>query len=229
VSRLGLLEAQKGESRPSARSHPAVNLRQAVILALPRLAAVEGGSDGELVARALAGERIALQLLYRRHVAPVTERVTRLLARSGEAEDVVQDAFVAAFAELGRLNDPSRFGPWLMRIAVHQAQRRFRRRRLLARLGLDRGQDDARLEQVAAPELSPEERIQLSRLDQALGELPVPLRLAWMLRHVEGCELAEVAEQCRCSLATVKRRITRADEQLRARVHAGTDLEAFSR
>ncbi|MEY2934518.1 MAG: hypothetical protein RL033_5267 [Pseudomonadota bacterium] len=204
-----------------------MNLRDAVVLELPRPAWAEGKSDGELVKRALAGERIALQLLYRRHVASVTERVTRLLARTGEAEDVVQDAFVAAFADLGRLSDPARFGAWLMRIAVHQAQRRFRRRRLLARLGLDRGQDDARLEQVAAPALSAEERVQLSRLDGALAELPVPLRLAWMLRHVEGCELAEVAEQCGCSLATVKRRITRADEQLKARVHAGNGREEF--
>jgi RNA polymerase sigma-70 factor (ECF subfamily) len=203
-----------------------MNLRKAVVLTLPRPEAAEGGSDAELVERARAGERIALQLLYRRHVDPVTERVTRLLARTGEAEDVVQDAFVAAFGELSRLSAPARFGAWLMSIAVHQAQRRFRRRRLLARLGLDRGQDDARLEQVAAPSLSAEERVQLSRLDHALAELPVPLRMAWMLRHVEGCELSEVAEQCGCSLATVKRRIARADEQLKARVHAHAGEEA---
>jgi RNA polymerase sigma-70 factor (ECF subfamily) len=98
-----------------------MNLRDAVVLELPRPAWAEGKSDGELVKRALAGERIALQLLYRRHVASVTERVTRLLARTGEAEDVVQDAFVAAFADLDQLSDPARFGAWLMRIAVHHA------------------------------------------------------------------------------------------------------------
>lgn len=202
-----------------------MNLRKAVVLALPRPAPAEGLTDGELVARARAGERTALQLLYRRHVVPLTDRVTRLLARTGEAEDVVQDAFVAAFAELSRLSDPARFGPWLMRIAVHQAQRRFRRRRLLARLGLDHGQDDARLELVAAPGLSAEQRLQLGRLDHALSELAVPLRLAWMLRYVEGCELAEVADQCRCSLATVKRRIAGADAQLRQQLHGDSAEE----
>lgn len=205
---------------------PTLKLRHAVVVALPRPAPAEGVSDGELVARALAGERTALQLLYRRHVAPLTARVTRLLARTGEAEDVVQDAFVAAFAELRRLSDPARFGPWLMRIAVHQAQRRFRRRRLLARLGLDRGQDDARLEQVASAQLSAEQRLQLGRLDTALSELAVPLRLAWMLRHVEGCELTEVADQCGCSLATAKRRITAADDQLKRLLHVGEPEEA---
>jgi RNA polymerase sigma-70 factor (ECF subfamily) len=148
----------------------------------------------------------------------VTERVTRLLARSGEAEDVVQDAFVEAFADLAMLDDPARFGAWLMGIAVHQVHRRFRRRRLLARLGLDRGSDDARLENIADPGLDPDRRLQLRRLDAELARLPVPLRLAWMLRYVEGCELSDAAAQCRCSLATLKRRIQRADTRLRARL-----------
>jgi RNA polymerase sigma-70 factor (ECF subfamily) len=174
--------------------------------------------DRDLVERALAGEPLAQQLLYRRHVHAVTERVTRLLARSGEAEDVVQDAFVDAFAALPMLEDRSRFEPWLMRIAVHQVHRRFRRRRLLARLGLDRGCDDARLENIADPRLDPEQRLQLRRLDVELGRLPVALRLAWMLRYVEGCELTDAAAQCGCSVATLKRRIQRADARLRVRL-----------
>lgn len=191
-----------------------MNARDAVVLPLQRDASALLPSDRELVERALGGEQLALQLLYRRHVQHVSERVTRLLSRTAEAEDVVQDAFVAAFADLGQLSDRARFGGWLMRIAVHQAQRRFRRRRLLARLGLDRGCDDARLEQVADPALPLDRRLQLGRLDRALGELPSELRLAWMLRYVEGCELNEIAETSGCSLATVKRRIARADARL---------------
>jgi RNA polymerase sigma-70 factor (ECF subfamily) len=102
-----------------------------------------------------------------------------------------------------------------MSIAVHQVHRRFRRRRLLSRLGLDRGGDDARLESVVDPGLGPEKRLELARLDSGLGRLPSELRLAWMLRYVEGCELSEAAEHCRCSLATLKRRLQRADERLR--------------
>ena len=191
-----------------------MNARDAVVLPLQRDASALLPSDRELVERALGGEQLALQLLYRRHVQQVSERVTRLLSRTAEAEDVVQDAFVAAFTDLAQLSDRSRFGAWLMRIAVHQTQRRFRRRRLLARLGLDRGSDDARLEQVADPALPLDRRLQLARLDRALGALPPELRMAWMLRYVEGCELNEIAEASGCSLATVKRRIARADALL---------------
>lgn len=194
--------------------------REAVVLPLQRDSGASLPSDRELVERALSGEQLALQLLYRRHVQHVSERMTRLLSRTAEAEDVVQDAFVAAFADLAQLTDRSRFGGWLMRIAVHQAQRRFRRRRLLARLGLDRGSDDARLEQVADPALPPDQRLQLARLDRALCNLPTELRLAWMLRYVEGCELSEIAETAGCSLATVKRRIARADARLERTIRA---------
>jgi RNA polymerase sigma-70 factor (ECF subfamily) len=192
-----------------------VRVRDAVVLPLQREMVGDLPVDGELVKRALDGEALALQLLYRRHVRAVTERVTRLLSRSAEAEDVVQDAFVEAFRDLPRLLDQSRFGPWLMRIAMHQVQRRFRRRRLLARFGLDRGCDDARLASIADPGLSPELSLELRRVDAGLARLPGELRLAWMLRYVEGCELLDAAEQCGCSLATIKRRIQRADELLR--------------
>jgi RNA polymerase sigma-70 factor (ECF subfamily) len=190
-----------------------VSARAARVLPLPANAATTP-ADAELVARGIAGERLALQLLYRRHVEPVAACVTRLLARSAEAEDVVQDAFIAAFRDLGQLAEPSRFAPWLMRIAVRQAHRRFRRRRLLARFGLDRGMDDARLAMVVDPAAPPDVRAELTRLDRELAALPVGLRIAWMLRHVEGCALEELAERCGCSLATAKRRIQRAEASI---------------
>jgi RNA polymerase sigma-70 factor (ECF subfamily) len=192
-----------------------------LLIALP---ASGGVPDAQLVARALAGERLALQLLYSRHVRVVAERITRLLARSAEAEDVVQDAFVTAFHDLPQLADRERFGAWLMSIAVRQAQRRFRRRRLLARFGLDQGSDDARLAQVVDPAAPPDVCAELARLDERLGRLPAPQRLAWMLRNVEGCGLSEVAEQCGCSLATAKRRIEKAARQLEQDLGSATRL-----
>lgn len=183
------------------------------MLPLPQLSVA---TDAELVARGIAGERFALQLLYRRHVERVAACVTRLLARSAEAEDVVQDAFVTAFGALQQLGEPARFAPWLMRIAVRQAHRRFRRRRLLARFGLDRGTDDARLATVADPAAAPDVRAELARIDRALAPLPATLRMAWMLRHVEGCALEELAGHCGCSLATVKRRLQRAEDAIAA-------------
>ena len=171
-------------------------------------------SDGALVRRARGGDRWAEEALYRRHVRPVTRLVLRLLARREEAEDVVQDAFVVALRDLPSLRDEDAFGGWLLRIAVHQVHRRFRKRRVLRLLGLDRGVDDVTLASQADGAASPEQRTLLRELDAFLGTLPPRVRIAWVLRHVEGHELKDVARVAGCSLATAKRILVRADEAL---------------
>ena len=174
--------------------------------------------DAELVERARAKDRTAEERLYRAHVAAVGALAMRLLGRSAEAEDVVQDAFVTAFARLSQLRDGRLFRAWLMRITVHEVHRRFRRRKLLRLLGLDRGYDDASFELLAAPGLASDQRAELAALDRVLAQLPSRERVVWTLRHVEGQELAEIASACEASLATIKRCLSRADTRIRAHV-----------
>lgn len=174
---------------------------------------LEALGDGELVERAIEGDRWAEEALFRRHVSRVLRIATRLVGSEHEADDVVQDAFVIALDRLGDLRDVSAFGAWLTQIVVHGAHRRLRKRRLLHRLGLARG--DRGLTQVASPVATPAARAELRLLDEALGRLPSRVHVAWVLRHVEGLGLAEVADACDCSLATVKRWLARADETVR--------------
>jgi RNA polymerase sigma-70 factor, ECF subfamily len=187
----------------------------------PPLVVLPAPGDADLVARARGGEAWALEAIYRRHAGAVGAVLVRLLGRREEAEDALQDTFLAAFAELPRLRAAEALQPWLVRIAVRQAHRRFRRRRLLRLLGLDRARDDARLEALAAPGTSPEERAELALLDRALQGLPAAPRVAWLLRYVEGYDLEGVAEACGCSLATAKRRIAVARAHVSA--HLGTE------
>lgn len=174
--------------------------------------------DASLVERALAGDATATDALFRQHAPALLALVTRLVGRTHDAEDVLQDAFATAFADLRSLRDPAAFGGWLRQVAVRQAHRYFRRRRLRRLLGLDRGIDDATLETLASRETSPEARAELRLLDRVLAELPYEQRIAWCLRHVEDEPLEQVALACGCSLATAKRRIAVADAAVRARV-----------
>jgi RNA polymerase sigma-70 factor (ECF subfamily) len=103
---------------------------------------------------------------------------------------------------------------WLASIAVSLVRRRLRRARLLRLLGLDRGFDDATLAALAAPALQADDRTELALVDRVLRRLPADLRIAWMLRRVEGLPLAEVASACTCSLATAKRRVAAADAEV---------------
>jgi RNA polymerase sigma-70 factor (ECF subfamily) len=190
----------------SAKSGP-------VLLRLP-----ESAPDAELVRRAAGGERWSREVIYRRHVGYLLGFVARLLGNRGEAEEIVQETFLAGFERLATLREPEALRVWLAQIAVNLVRHRLRRLRLTRLLGLDRGADDATLEALAAPGVHPEARGELALLDRALGRLQGDRRIAWMLRNVEGLELTEVAEVCGCSLATIKRRLAEADAVVRKHV-----------
>jgi RNA polymerase sigma-70 factor (ECF subfamily) len=227
MSRRGALVAQLGiDVSPAVLRLPAIMpapdsslaLNEPVIAPSVAGGAASAASDAELVAQAVAGQRWAEAELYARHAGDVLGIATRLIGRHADAEDIAQDTFVTAFEQLAKLRDAHAFRGWLLRIAVHQVHRRFRRRKLLRKLGMDRGEDDASLAQQALPQVDAETRAELRKLDAVLAELPAGERTAWMLRHVEGLELKEIAEAADVSLATIKRWIGRAEERVAAHV-----------
>jgi RNA polymerase sigma-70 factor (ECF subfamily) len=81
-------------------------------------------------------------------------------------------------------------------------------------LGLGKASDPVDLDALASPDASPHVRAQLAQIYALLRTLPTDERIAWVLRCVEGHDLDTVAKMTRCSLATVKRRITRAQRFL---------------
>jgi RNA polymerase sigma-70 factor, ECF subfamily len=178
----------------------------------------EQSTDSALVNRAIAGDRWAEEALYRRHAETLLGACTRLLRDPTDAEDVVQDAFIDAFGELGNLREPSQFRAWLTGIAVHKVHRRLRRRKLLRALGLWNSEREQSLENCLAPGVSAECYAEIICLDLTLRRLPDAQRIAWQLRYAEGFRLEEVATLCGCSLATAKRRIAEADAQVRRSV-----------
>lgn len=200
----------------SAEGGPALALakvlpREGKVRSLP---AADEHSDASLVARGLEGDRWALEMLYRRHVRRVTNAVTRVVGRVSEADDIVQETFLIGFTRLERLRDPAAFRGWIAQIAMNETRMRLRRRKWLRRLALDRDEDDVSLESLASNEASPEMKAELAKLDRLLASMPAEMRMAWMLRYVEGWELTEVATALDVSLATAKRRIKAARERI---------------
>jgi RNA polymerase sigma-70 factor (ECF subfamily) len=174
--------------------------------------------DDELARRAAKGDRWSREVLYRRHAGSLLGLTTRLLGNRGDAEEIVQETFLVAFEKLGTLRDADALAAWLAQIAVNLVRHRLRRLRFMRLLGVDGAAEDATLEAFAAPGLDPEASSELALLDRALARLAPDLRIAWMLRHVEGLELTEVASACRCSLATIKRRLAAAGDVVRRHV-----------
>lgn len=180
-------------------------------------------NDEALVARAMSGERWAESALYARHAPEVLLLATRLLRQRAEAEDVVQETFFYALTELERLRMPSAFRLWVLRIAVRRVHRRFRRRTWRRWIGWPRDEATLPLEAQVAPGASPEQVAELALVDRRLDLLTTDERIAWTLRYVQGARLMEVAVACDCSLATVKRRLLRAQRRLGLELEEPTD------
>lgn len=178
-------------------------------------------SDVELATRLMAGEPWAREAFYRRYVKAVWCTALRLVANRSDADDVVQDTFVEALRDVDKLRDASRMRAWLLQITVHQAHRRFRRRKLMRRLGLERATDDGLLETLVKSGSPIEARAELACIDRVLGRVSSSQRFAWMLRNVEGLSLEEVAQACDCSLATAKRRIAHTAKHLELELGTG--------
>jgi RNA polymerase sigma-70 factor (ECF subfamily) len=173
-------------------------------------------TDAELVAAAREGQAWASDALVRRHALPINGLALRLLGRDRDVDDVVQETFATAFAALHRLQEPQAFAAWLSGILVRITSKLIRSRRLLARLGLGRALLAIDLDELIGPAVPQDDAIELRRLYALAERLPGSLRIPLLLQRVEGLGLDEISRLTGASLATVKRRVAKAEERLRA-------------
>ena|SRR5438477_13001351 len=85
-------------------------------------------SDEEVVRRVLDGETALFEIIMRRYNQRLYRIARAILRDDAEAEDVMQDAYVRAYAHLAQFAGRAQFATWLSRIAVHEALARVRRR-----------------------------------------------------------------------------------------------------
>lgn len=199
---------------------------------------VPGGTltDEEVAARVLAGETGLFEVLVRRYNRRLF-RIARAIVRDeAEAEDIMQETYVRAFAALGQFQGRSSWATWLTRIAVNEALARLRRRgRFVGREGIDGGEDDMESEQAArgvsgGRSIGPEETTSARELsgfvERAVDDLPDSYRMVFMLREVEELSTIETAACLDISEELVKVRLHRARGELRrlldARLGAAT-------
>jgi RNA polymerase sigma-70 factor (ECF subfamily) len=159
---------------------------------------------------------------YDRNVFRIAQHITQ---NREDAEDVVQDAFLKAFTNLGQFQGQSKFYTWLVRIAVNEALMRLRRRRPERMVSLDEdintGEDTIPRE-VADWSPNPEQLYNQSELREILQKtvqgLPPSFRTVFVLRDVEGLSTEETADALGLSIPAVKSRLLRARLQLRERL-----------
>ena len=185
-------------------------------------------TDEAIVADVLAGQTALFEILMRRHNERVYRAARVILRDDSEAEDVMQQAYVNAYAHLRQFNGRAQFSTWLTRIAVNEALARVRRRRTHASV------DDAAMisESLMNPtvEADPERQAAAGELravlESAIDRLADGLREVFVLREVEGMSTAEVAEALDVSEDVVKTRLSRARRAIRRDLIARTGSSA---
>jgi RNA polymerase sigma-70 factor (ECF subfamily) len=153
-------------------------------------------------------------VLVRRHERVALRVATIVLGDHDGAHDVAQDAVLRAYRGLAGFRGGSPFGPWFLRIVANCARNDRRSRGRRARLALRA----AGLRDVSNP--SPEEHAVVhddtARVVAAMNRLPEMDRLVLALRHIEGFSEVAMAQVLECAPGTVKSRLSRALDRLRA-------------
>lgn len=175
-------------------------------------------TDEDVVRRVLAGEIEIFEILMRRYNRRVYRTVRAIVRDNGEAEDVMQDAYVRAYANLGQFAGLAKFSTWLTRIAVNEALARVRMRKRLVYLpGEDTGGIGMNIytSKTPDPEQNALAKELSSVLEEAVDSLPEAYRSVFMLRQIEDMSTAETAECLDISEEAVKVRLFRAKALLR--------------
>ena len=175
-------------------------------------------SDEQVVSQVVAGHTALFEILMRRYNERLYRAARAILQDDSEAEDVMQQAYVNAYAHLSQFDGRSAFATWLTRITVNEAISRVRRRRRYQPL------DDAEVvlfNNVVPMRTTPDpEKQTFTRemrivLEAAIDALPDGYREVFMLRDVEGLSTTDTATCLNVNESVVKTRLRRARAALR--------------
>lgn len=212
-----------------ARPRPSVTLSvSASVPAEPspspeRLAAA--ARDGALVARARAGDPGAFDTLVRTYMEQAYRVAYRVVGHREDAEDLVQEAFLAAYQYLDSFEVGRPFGPWLMRIVLNRGANLRRSRARRSTEPETEGVSDA------PSALEETERSDLGRvLHEALGTLSERQRMIVTMFDVDGLTSAEIGEMLELAPGTVRWHLHEARRHLRGvlgRFIGGADTGGF--
>ncbi|MBN1671511.1 MAG: sigma-70 family RNA polymerase sigma factor [Kiritimatiellae bacterium] len=190
-------------------------------------------SDEELMLGYQAGDAAAFDALFERYRRPLYGYILRLIQVRACAEDLFQDTWLFLHRYRRQYTKKSKFSSWLFRIATHRcynllarAERQHVHQSLQAPVN---GTDGALLEiHIGGMEpdagLRAEMNDQQRLIEEALAELPVDYRAAFVLHYVNGLTYAEMAEISEVTETTCRTRAYRACKELRKMLAGKIDL-----
>ena len=181
--------------------------------------------ESHLVGSARRRDEAAIRALIQRHNRRLYRIARSILRDDVEAEDALQDAYLKAFLHLDEFRGDAAIGTWLCRIVMNEALGRLRRRR--ATVDWNTMEENGRSAEVIRlrveatdPERAAAQHQIQHLLERAIDELPEEFRLVLVARAVEDMSVEETAALLDIRPETVKTRLHRARNRLRASLEA---------
>jgi RNA polymerase sigma-70 factor (ECF subfamily) len=179
-----------------------------------------GMAEADLVACVRNGDRNAFRTIMRRCNQRLFRVARAVVGSDDEAEDVLQESYLRAFAKIGEFRGEAGLLTWLTAIVLNEARGRLRKRRNFVDVNLMDQMDTHIIPFPGQPASSNPEgeagRDQVRQLlEKAIDTLSHDFRIVFMLREVEGCDVEETARQLGLNPQTVKSRLFRARLALR--------------
>lgn len=180
----------------------------------------EGEANAADISAARQGDQDAFDRLVQRYQRRAVSVAYRLLGSIHDAADVAQDAFLRAYQNLEKLDDPRRFGPWMLRIVTNLALNFRRSRGRTSALSMEdvvEGEAPLRTASGATPAGGGSEGLTEleSAVAKAMDELPEKQRMALVLFSMEGIPQKQVAEIMDCSVELVKWNVFQARKSMK--------------
>lgn len=172
----------------------------------------------ELVERCRQGDSRSFEALYQKYSKAMYHASLRIVNNTGEAEDVIQEAFLDAFSSIETFQYKSTFGAWLKKIVINKSINQLRKRKM----------DMIDIEKTNVSYLPEEEvldeneiQFKVEEIKKAVKLLPNGYRTVLSLYLFEGYDHEEIAEILRVSHATVRTQYMRAKMKLVSLIKIG--------
>ncbi|MFZ1501552.1 MAG: sigma-70 family RNA polymerase sigma factor [Nitrospira sp.] len=185
-----------------------------------------GGDEAKLIARSQQQDHEAFGQLVDRYAGVIVNLASRMVGNRADAEDLAQDAFLAAFKALPTFRADSKFSTWLYRIAANKCKDWLRAKHP-ASVDLDDHEAVvAQMVETHTPERLLSQQQVAQQLDGAIQRLPPLYREAFVLKHVEGLSYEDMQALLGVNADTLKMRVYKGRVQLSRELSEWNDLRS---
>lgn len=183
-------------------------------------------TDEELIEKIKDGRIDLFEVIVSRYQRKLINYIYRMISNVDSAMELSQEVFIKVFNSLDKYNPSYKFTTWIHRIASNATIDWMRKKKIDAYSIDNNDHDDAppMSQQLPSSELGPLEKLEMrqlqSRIENAIDELPFIYKQLIVLRHLNELSYEQIADTVDLPLGTVKNRIFRGREMLKAKLQA---------